>query len=229
VPSTSVEISGAETTAGIHPRPLQEEREYGRHRGGPTYDDDRGERYNQRDVVIDRHREGPHEHRGRHHHADAQPHHDLSPPDAKDVVEMHISHRHGSHDGRDDLRANIPPRANEQRDEEAQRHNFVEGIAEDLQYRGGIGSGDKQHHEPYHPLAKQQSERRPQIRLVQWLGTAEALDVLGGLLLHHVGQIVGGQYTEQSPIFGHHWQSQEVVVHEDPDRLLLIPPRPARE
>ena len=161
VPSTSVVISGAETTAGSIAEPAQQQRQ---HRGdGRRPDADREDR--RCDDAADVRRRRPSSARpaeGRRRamtSADDQPDAQLLEHDPADVAQRDLAEGHRADDERHRLAADVAAGPDQERDEEAQGDDRRELVLEVAQHRARVGLGDEQQQQPADALADEQRRR----------------------------------------------------------------------
>ena len=90
------------------------------------------------------------------------------------------------------------------------------------QDRAGVAGRDEQQEQPADPLAYEQQDARQAVRNVERLGPAETLDVLGGLGLEHIGDVVLGDDPEQAVLVVDNRDRQQVPLGQQAGRGLLV-------
>ena len=132
-----------------------------------------------------------------HDEADGEADHHLLGQHPTDVAQPHLAHADGAHQRRHRLAADVAADADDERDVGDQRRHALQPVRVVLQHLAGQKSGQEEEEQPADAPPHQQPGAGEAVRHVEWLRTADALEVLGRLFLDDVGDVVLGDDAEQ--------------------------------
>ena len=145
------------------------------------------------------------------------------------VAESHLAEGHRADDERARLRPGIAACRDNQRHENRKHHGFFQTRCKSPDDCRRQHPAEKKHDEPHGALFHQLPHRRIHVGIIQRLGAAEFLDLLGRLLLLHIEHVVNRHDAEQLLPAVNHGQRVAVVFFESLQPRLCGVRRPERD